>query len=392
MKLPNNEIGISDILQWRDCPRRFVFGMRRHEAGEAPESWSPQNAYGSAVHTAYEVMEQTQDEGRAVQAAFALFARWLEPEDLSLLHADLRTYIERDLLGVRTVKSEDEARVPLFEHGGETIYFRFRLDRLYARQDDDTAFIHIDYKSSKWPKSDEEVDQDLQLWAYNFGIYELYPEIESLVQVYDQLRAGQISTSKSDAQRDQIREWLIEAATALIEDETLPAKFNQWCPWCPIKMDCPVIPELSEYAQARIAKLAPREPKLKTDGSPGKTLLPPKLDPERFDEYVAELEKVEVAVKTLEAFSEEVRSAVKGMPVTEIERYGFERRTPSARKFGPDRLREVHNDLGPEFYHVASLTKAAVERFYGGDKERIDEIMDIADTVDGSPRLQRIRS
>jgi hypothetical protein len=26
-------VGISDILQWRDCPERFVFGMKRHTEG-----------------------------------------------------------------------------------------------------------------------------------------------------------------------------------------------------------------------------------------------------------------------------------------------------------------------------------------------------------------------
>ena len=40
------QIGISDMLAWRACPQRFVFGMRRHdEGGESPESWSPANAW-----------------------------------------------------------------------------------------------------------------------------------------------------------------------------------------------------------------------------------------------------------------------------------------------------------------------------------------------------------
>jgi hypothetical protein len=38
LKLPSNEIGISDILGYRDCAQRMAFGMRRHV--ELPERFA----------------------------------------------------------------------------------------------------------------------------------------------------------------------------------------------------------------------------------------------------------------------------------------------------------------------------------------------------------------
>src|SRR3954454_20504779 len=204
-------VGISDILQWRDCPERFVFGMKRHTEGAAPESWSPQNAYGSGIHDCIHMVNKGATHRDAVQAAFARYSNWLEPGDVSRLYEDLRIYEERDMLGVRTVAAERDMRFPLFIHKGQQIYFRFKIDRLYQRLDDETKFILIDYKSSKWAKSKDEVDADLQMWAYNVGVHIIYPECDDLLQIYDQLSYGQEFTRKNPAQREEMKRWLIVA-------------------------------------------------------------------------------------------------------------------------------------------------------------------------------------
>jgi hypothetical protein len=33
------------------------------------------------------------------------------------------------------------------------IYLRTRIDRLYQRLDNPGVFVHVDYKSSRWPKT-----------------------------------------------------------------------------------------------------------------------------------------------------------------------------------------------------------------------------------------------
>lgn len=395
MKLPAHpqggvQIGISDMLAWRACPTRMEFGMRRHdEGGEAPESWSPANAYGSACHHAIELVDRGASDDEAVQSAFAAFKQWLDPADIGMLYNDLETYRRRDPQGVRTLVSEEDWSFKLFEHPRlGPVWFRFKLDRLYQRLDAPNRLIGVDYKTSKWIKTPEEVDKDLQMWSYNVGIHEvvadLYPELVDvqLEQVYDQLRAGQEPTRKSAAQREEMKRWMIAVVQAMLEDEALAPTYNEFCPWCPLKMDCPVVRnELTDYALARIAVLAPREPKPKSDGTPSKVLGPPKLDRGRFQEYVEELPKVKRARQVLEKYEETVRETLKELPQAELAEfrsteapkgYRVDRRTRN--RFEREGLRLAHEELGEDFYSVATLSAAALERHFGKGSDRIEEI------------------
>lgn len=393
-------IGISDILQWRDCPERFMFGMQRHLGGDRPESWSPANAYGSAIHDCIHDLDEGASETEAVQAAFARYSQWLEPTDISRLYDDMRIYQERDMLGVRTVAAEEDMRFPLFVHNGQQIYFRFKLDRLYQRLDDESKFILVDYKSSKWVKSADEVNGDLQMWAYNVGVHELFPECDDLLQIYEQLSFGQEPTRKSAEQREEMRRWLITAITAMIEDTDLEPKFNEWCPWCPLKMDCDVVQhQLTDWAKTRIAALAPREPKLKKDGTPSKVLGPPKLDPSRLGEYVELLPDIKRATQVLEAFVDTVNKAMKEMPdgslaelTTRDAPRGLIKNQRSNRKFTPTALRNLADELGPDFFYLATVSIAAVERFYGKEaKDQIESIVGRAEKTPGAIVIEPIR-
>jgi hypothetical protein len=367
------------------------FGMRRHdEGGEAPESWSPANAYGSACHLVIHLVDEGSTDDEAIQAAFAEFSQWLDPADIGMLAHDLETYHQRNPKGVRTLVSEEDWSFPLFTHPTVgTVWFRFKLDRLYQRIAEPNRLIAVDWKTGKWIKSRAEVDKDLQMWSYNVGIHEvvadLYPELEGveLEQIYDQLRAGQEPTRKSAGQREEMKRWLTAAITAMIEDEEMAPSYNEFCPWCPLKMDCPVVrDELTDYATARIALLAPRNPKIKKDGGESKVLGPPELDPARFEEYVAELPKVKRAKQVLEKFEETVREALKQLPAAELAQlrsseapagYRVERRGRS--KFNPEGLRIAHEEMGDDaFYQCVEMSGEALKRFYGDEKDMVEEL------------------
>lgn len=396
MQLPKRpdggvEIGISDILQWRLCPQRFEFGMRRHdEGGEAPESWSPANAYGSAVHLAVHLLDEGATEEEAVQAAVAKFRQWLGPVEVALLYHDLETYRSRDPQGVLTLVSEEDWSFPLFTHPVQgVVWFRFRLDRLYQRKDAPNRLIHLDYKTSKWIKTEKEVDEDLQLWGYNVGIHEviadLYPELENvqLEQIYDQLKAGQVPTRKSDGQRRTMKAWMIAVIKAMIDDTELEPTYNEFCPWCDLKMDCKVVrDELTDFATAKIAALAPRNPKLKKDGTESKVLGRPELDPTRFGEYVALLPKVKRAGQVLKAFDEEVRKAIKDIPTEELASYvsseapqGYTPTQRTRKKFTAEGLRLAHEEMEDDFYAAASLSAEALNRLYGDEKDKVAVVL-----------------
>lgn len=388
------EIGISDILAWRDCATRAKVGRRRHEQGEAPESWSPENAYGSAIHLCLAMLDDGATPDEAAQAAFAQFGQWLEPSDLSRLQDDMRKYLEREMVGVRTLLNEGEISVPLFEHPlAGPVWFRARIDRLYQSLEDPTRLIHLDYKSSKWAKSRVEVDADLQLWSYNLAIFEwfcdLYPEFEPaqvrIQQLYDQLMYGQVPTQKGPEQRLEIRRWLIAAITAMIADEDEAPSYNEWCPWCSLKMDCPVVQfELTDWAVTKISALMPREEKLNKDGSVSKRLGKVSLDSERIREYVELLPQVKRAGQVLEAFAKEVNSTLKRMPESELHRLGKQTRDRSQRVFTVEAKREIIEAIGlPTFLMLCDVSLAEVERFFVEEKEMRERIVALAEKERG---------
>lgn len=381
MQLPNNEIGISDIIQFRDCRSRWAFDMRRwSEEGEAPGSTNPNNAYGSAIHHAIAASEEGMDDAEATYAAFEDYGRWLDPDDLDLISEDLATYHRRDYAGVKTVASEENLRVPLFEWNGETYYYRFTLDRLYQRIDNPTHFLHIDYKSSKWRKSEAEVHKDLQLWSYNFAIFEQWPEVEQLTQVYDQLRFGSVPTRKNEAQRDQIRRWLVEQIKVILEAEHTNPTFHKWCPWCPIMESCRQPREVAEFQKARIDALAP-------GGVDRDALL---TEPDLIDEYVEGLDEVETLRKCMERFEKSVKDVIRELPREKRAALGFEL-SPSSRDFwSPNALSAVYDAIGPDFFMLVKLTKTKIAEFYGKDADAAKLVLGHAEREAVNDRLNRI--
>jgi hypothetical protein len=112
MNLPNDSIGISDILSYRECPRRMSYGMRRHTGqgtqsdDRTPEAGSWATVYGSAIHEAIAATEDGYDDEAAIKQTWKVYGSKLMPSDLDLLRRDLETYHSRDFPNTRTVASE----------------------------------------------------------------------------------------------------------------------------------------------------------------------------------------------------------------------------------------------------------------------------------------------
>lgn len=388
MKLPNNEIGVSDILAHRDCPRRMSFSMQRWtDEGEPPEASGASSAYGSAIHHAFFLMEsELLSDEEALEAAFAEYGKWLGPEDLTMMQEDIALYHERDWDNVRTVLVEGGLRTPLLKHEGETIYFRGQIDRLYERLDQPGHFIHIDYKSSKWRKTAVEVREDPQMWAYNWLIHEEFPEIESLSQFYDQLRFGIEPTQKTAEQRRQIKKWLQVQVRAILNDEErgedglLLPKFNQWCPWCALLSSCSEPRKTSEFARARIQALAP------ADADTGKL----DLDPNFLEFFIKESEKAATARKALETFEEQVKAVVRDLPEPKRVYYGFKLQGKNFDVWTPEGLRQAHEIMGDEFYSLVKLTKSRLTDYLDKEDERKARLLGLTVKEGGSPSVKKL--
>lgn len=375
------------------------YGMRRHVGRgqqsdqRTPEAWSPATAYGSAIHHAIQATEDGYDDAGAVQQAWNEWGAHLNPEDLEMLHQDIATYRQRDFPNTRLIASEDEYRVPLFEHNGEQIFFRFKLDRLVERLDAPGVFLHVDYKSSSHPKSELEVHSDRQMWAYNWGIHEVFPEVDQLHQFYDQLKFGQVPTRKSAAQRLQIRDWMIARITAILEDDDygddglLRPTYNQWCPWCPIMESCAVVPQLTDFALTRIAALAPQRPKKKKDGTDSKKMENVPLDPARLGEYVKQLEKSKRARQVIERFEKAVKEIIRDLPEQDRAKLGYKLQTRNNNTFPPRAAEALHEALGERFYELVTITQAGLERNIVEDDDLLAWALGLAEKEAGTPAV-----
>lgn len=358
------EVGISDLLADRDCPRRAAYGARRHtergmqnQAAMTPEAGSPAASYGSCLHDAIEHSENGWSDIEAIEVAWSKWGHDLGPEDVTQLHEDIAVYHTRDFKNVRTVLSEGEIRVFLCVlPDGRRCFFRGRIDRLYERLDRPGSFILVDYKTSKWQKSQEEVDQDPQQWSYNWGAHEFFPEIEELDQCYDQFRHGQVFTRKTDAQREEIREWLILQAHEYFKDKPLMAdglpapRFNMWCAYCSHLMDCPIVPKLSDWALGRIKILGGE--------------LPAEIDAAvtPIDTYVDQFDSVQSAIRALTAFEEGVKTLAKQLPEQERDRLRFRLSERKNTVYDQESLEAMHNRLGPQFFELVKASKGRLEK------------------------------
>lgn len=385
MQLPENSIGISDILGHGECPRRMTYGMRRHTGeGQQSDVGTPEATtyYGSALHEALEACEEGWSDADAVQRAVDKYGHALSPEDVDLLHADIATYHDRDVSGMTTVASEEDMRVPLFVHEGEQIWFRFKLDRLYRSISIPSSFVHVDYKSSAHPKRESEIHADLQLWAYNWAIHEYEPECEDLLQLYEALRYGQVPTRKTPEQRDQIKRWLIGRVIGILNDEDwqedglLAPRWNKWCKWCPIMESCSVVDQLTEFALVQIAALAPEE---KVGRKTVVALAKPKLPV-----YTAKLEEVRQAVGVLERFADSVKELLRELPAEERATLGFELRGRKGSKFSPEAAALLHERLGSRFYELVKITKSGLESNIAEDPDLLSWALGLAEETAGT--------
>jgi len=376
MQLPDDQIGISDILEWRRCPARFAHAMRRHvelppelslEPGELDsptEDTNENNAYGSAIHEAIGLVErEAVSDDEAIRRTFPHFARYLNPEDLELLREDLKTYHHRRPLGVTLVASERDLRVPLFFHEDRQVYFRFRLDVLYRLAGNRSVFVMRDYKSSKWRKTDAEVHSDLQQWAYNWAVHEYFPECTRLIQVYDQLRFGEVTTSKNDQQRAQMKAWLIENVTAVLADERLKPTANEFCRFCPLVVTCRETQRLTREWRGRLAMMAP----LTRDGR--KLRVAFDADAGELEHIIShDLPRMIEARKHLEHVEQQLKEIVAQMPQAARTLAGWEVRERHTRTIAPEGLREIHGLLGDDFYRIIGLPMARLEETVGKPK------------------------
>jgi hypothetical protein len=373
VRLPNNEIGVSDLLAYRECPSRFAWQMRRHnelppdvalepgERDDPPENIDWRNAYGLAVHDAIGHVERGLSHEDAAELTMRRYGVYLDVEDVVTLADDLDVYERRRPLGVTLVGAELELRAPLFiAQDGRQIFFRGRIDVLQRLIDNPSVFVMRDYKSSRWQKSESEIHADPQLWAYNWLVHEYYPECSQLIQIHDQLRFGETRTTKNAEQRRQIKAWLVAMAKLVLSDEVLKPKLNRFCAYCPIAPVCREPRRAVSYTRGLLATMAP----LTSEGRRIKVEFA--RDGDTVERLIAdELPMMMDVRKHIERVEAELKDAIRRMPAEDRERLGWQLKERHTRAISPEGLRELHARMGDTFYLLASLPITRLEELYG---------------------------
>lgn len=341
--------------------------MRRHvtlpdgRKDEPPGSTNWTTAYGSAIHMAIHLVEtEGLTNQQAVERVWPEYGGYLDPEELQMLKEDMDAYRGDTPIGWELIAAEVDVRVPLFTRHGVQYYFRFKIDALYRRIDDHTAFLMRDYKSSKHRRTQADVDKDPQMWAYNFGIHELYPECASLIQSYEQLRFGNLTTSKNANQRTQVKAWLIETVKAVLGDEEMKPKQNQWCAYCRFVVTCDETERATRYWRGVLSVIAPKV----KEGRRTKIAFADEGDElERVIEKG--LPRMTATRKHIEAVESALKDVIEAMPSDERERLGWRLADRKSKILTPDGLRAMHEALGDRFYEVVSMSRSGLETVVG---------------------------
>lgn len=374
-------IGISDILDYRECPERMAANMQRHLGAEEQVDWT--NAYGSAIHMAIDWLSKWEKEGNqfelgirtatelakadAVTVAWERYGDYLDPEHLNMLTEDLEAWSKRAPQGFSLVQAEQDLRIPLFVYEGQQIYYRFKIDALYRSDENPKIFLMRDYKSSAHRKTDKEVHEDKQMTAYNLGVHEYYPECGHLIQLYEQLRFGTVTTSRTQTDREVFKQWMIRNVTKILRDETIKPKINDFCRWCPKVMECDTVRKAPKYWKGTMAVLAP-----KTTVGRRVTL-----------EFLDELEDLEELVKDvlpsaiqarghIGMFEERLKQLLRDMPSEKRKELGWRLSESKGKKIPPDGLKRIHEIAGDAFYELITLSIAEVKRLFPNDQLAIN--------------------
>ena len=382
MKLPDNSLGVSDSVQFHECPKLFYRNMARHlrAPGAPDDQLIAQNSeilsYGSCVHDAALVVVQNPDVylDDAVDAAWRKWAPYLQPEHHAEMREDVKIVIDRTIEAqenLELVCAEEDWKVPVFvgeangsldEEDGQWYYFRFRIDALYRRKDDPTHYVIRDFKTTRRQKFQSDIDEDMQFTAYEYGVRQaLGDSVESITIWYDQIKHGEIFSSRDETDRIKFQEYIESTIKAVLDmpaEEVMDTfKLNQWCGWCPLLESCAVVNYANDLAMFEISQMSNQDPSKIPDISP----------------YIERYERSKLAVKALEEYNSRMSDFLKKNNGT----YNGMTYFPSTVNTPKWTARDVFEIVGDEVLDKLPLVSKTTIKEYLDDPDFMEPLMAI---------------
>jgi hypothetical protein len=122
----------------------------------------------------------------------------------------------------------------VIDRGGVPVASKIdRIDRV-----DETTFEIFDYKTNAIQFTQYEIENSLQLGVYDLFLRAVFPEAVDVVCVFDMVRHGRFPTDFDDAQRENLRYYLINLWHQIRAESEPEERINNYCTWCERKLKC----------------------------------------------------------------------------------------------------------------------------------------------------------
>lgn len=121
--------------------------------------------------------------------------------------------------------------------------FRGYIDKIL--QPDENTLMIIDYKTSFVAKTQNELDEDLQLSGYNLAIRSMFPYVENVIVGLNYLRKDTtVYSTRTWLDAETTRKYLLTLFKKIEQDDSPVQTKNQYCAWCECKEECSAYMEL----------------------------------------------------------------------------------------------------------------------------------------------------
>ncbi len=143
------------------------------------------------------------------------------------------TYKPFKELNIIALETEDKIILPDGNH------WHVRIDKL--GHDNKGTYYICDYKTTKWMKSQEEADEDIQLAMYSIWVKNNFKSVKKIKLLWHMLAFNRIIVSeRTDEELRKLEEEIITTIKNIENTINFPTKESALCPYCEFTSKCPI--------------------------------------------------------------------------------------------------------------------------------------------------------
>lgn len=221
------------------CPARF----RAERIDYAPSIQNSAANLGTVVHTALErwVLDKHYENGATLDVLHDLYevAYYQEFADASLLNDGrdmLKTWFDRQDWAGRTVLEAEKKNHFMLPVPGGQVKFNYLFDRLDQHDDGDIEVV--DYKTSGFPVTFDDLRAKIQPRCYALAAQIAYPEAPNVWVTFDMLRFDPVGVKFTKEQNADTFRYLKRLAERIWNDDGTKETLNDECRFCVRRHEC----------------------------------------------------------------------------------------------------------------------------------------------------------